>query len=112
MRTHDRPGSPEGDEPVLMKRMKRSHISSTSNADVLADPTPQFAADVLSAANIHKLNAEYNSSLPFKYCKMEKLVQDDLLKGVKDECLAELSFTEKETDIYKVCIEPIFLTYD
>ena len=24
------------------------------------------------------------------------------VKGVKDECLAELSFSEKETDIYKV----------
>ena len=33
---------------------------------------------------------------------VDKLVRDDLLLGVKDECLSELSFTEKETDIYKV----------
>ncbi|THG97153.1 hypothetical protein EW026_g4810 [Hermanssonia centrifuga] len=92
----------EGEEPNLSKRMKRSHISSSSNPAVLADPTPHFAPEVLLPNTIHGLNHEYNTSQPFKYCKVEKLFQDDLLKRVKDECLSELSFTEKETDIYKV----------
>lgn len=87
-----------------MKRMKRSHISSASDPAVLADPTPHFAAELFAPANIYKLNSDYNSSEPYKYCKVEKLIRDDLLKGVKDECLSELSFTEKETDIYKVSL--------
>ncbi|KAH8105979.1 nuclear protein [Cristinia sonorae] len=93
--THERSPSPEVTEPSLLKRMKMSHISSE-------DPTPYFASDLLNPNTIHKLNAEYASSAPFKHAIVEKLFQDAILKGVKDECLSELSFTEKETDIYKV----------
>jgi hypothetical protein len=85
------------------KRVKKTHVSSTSNSDVTTDPTPYFAPDVLHPNSIHKLNHEYATSEPYKYCKIDKLFQDDLLVGVKDEILSELSFTEKETDIYKVC---------
>jgi hypothetical protein len=61
---------------------------------------------VLEVENATKLKASYNSSEPFKYAIVDKLFQDDLLHKVKDECLNELSFTEKETDIYKVCCTP------
>ena len=94
--------SPVG-EPDL-KRSKRAHVSSASNPAVLADPTPHFAPDLLSPESIQRLRSEYENNEPFKYCRVEKLVRDDLLAGVKDECLSELSFTEKETDIYKVCL--------
>ena len=110
MPPHERPETPEIEEPALHKRMKMNHISSASKSTVLADPTPHFATGVLSPANVHKLNAEYHTAEPYKYCRVERLVQDDLLKGVKDECLSELSFTEKETDIYKVCARFQFLT--
>ncbi|KAJ7167624.1 nuclear protein [Mycena filopes] len=66
------------------------------------DPTPQFADGVLGHTNIAQLNAGYVSNEPFKYAVVEKLFQDDLLQKVKDECMNELSFTEKETDIYKI----------
>jgi hypothetical protein len=46
--------------------------------------------------------ASYASSEPFKHALVEKLFRDDFLQKVKDECLSELHFTEKETDIYKV----------
>ena len=91
------------DSPSSLKRAKKTHASSTSSSEVIADPTPYFAPDLLSPNNIHRLNNEYATSEPYKYCKLEKLFQDDLLIGVKDEILSELSFTEKETDIYKVC---------
>ena len=67
-----------------------------------ADPTPHFAPDLFAPANIHRLHTEYDASAPFKHTLVEKLFQDDLLQKVKDEALAELSFSEKETDIYKV----------
>ncbi|KAJ7756001.1 Oxoglutarate and iron-dependent oxygenase degradation C-term-domain-containing protein [Mycena metata] len=67
-----------------------------------ADPTQRFADGVLDHTSIAQLNAGYASSEPFKYAVVEKLFQDDLLQKVKDECMNELSFTEKETDIYKV----------
>jgi hypothetical protein len=61
-----------------------------------------FYSGLLLDSNIKKLHSTYVSNSPFKYAVIEKLLQDDLLKKVKDECLNELSFSEKETDIYKV----------
>ena len=102
--SHERSPSPASSsaEPSLLKRMKMSHISSNGNGSASDDPTPYFAPDVLNPNTIHRLHTEYASSGPFKHAIVEKLFQDDILKGVKDECLSELSFTEKETDIYKV----------
>lgn len=78
-----------------------SYISSAPES-ATPDYTQHFAQDVFQPNNIHRLHTEYAASEPFKNAVMDKLFQDDLLKGVKDECLSELSFTEKETDIYKV----------
>ena len=99
--SHERSPS-EDAEPSLLKRLRMSYISSAPDSSATPDPTQYYAQDVLHPNNIHRLHTEYAASEPFKHAIMEKLFQDDLLKGVKDECLAELSFTEKETDIYKV----------
>ena len=99
---YSRERSPSEDaEPSLLKRMKMSYISSAPES-ATPDYTQHFAQDVFQPNNIHRLHTEYAASEPFKHAVMDKLFQDDLLKGVKDECLSELSFTEKETDIYKV----------
>ena len=102
-RTHDRSPSPQPDsEPSLLKRLKSSHLSDTPASSATTDPTPHFAPDLFSPSNIHRLHSEYDGSSPFKHVVVDKLFQDDLLQRVKDEALAELSFSEKETDIYKV----------
>ena len=121
-RTHERSPSPSSDAnaaaadtasadgPALLKRLKSSHISDPpaappgAGASASADPTPHFAPDLFAPANIHRLHTEYDASAPFKHTVVDKLFQDDLLQRVKDEALAELSFSEKETDIYKVCV--------
>lgn len=122
-RTRER--SPEPDVsaiPPHSKKLKTSHSSpvvsrvdtvpahyptppSEGNVDsrILSENVvPHFANDLFDHNNITRLNSSYVESTPFKYAVVEKLFQDDLLKAVKDECLSELSFTEKETDIYKV----------
>ena len=102
-KTHPRSPSPTpaAEQPSLLKRLKSSHISETPT-DPTSDPTPHFATGLFAPTNIHRLHTEYESSCPFKHTVVEKLFQDDLLQKVKDEALAELSFSEKETDIYKV----------
>ncbi|KAI0774132.1 nuclear protein [Fomes fomentarius] len=100
--SHDRSQSPDPDqEPSLLKRLKSSHISDATPPST-ADPTPHFAPDLFGPSNIHRLHTDYDASGPFKHVMVEKLFQDDLLQRVKDEALSELSFSEKETDIYKV----------
>ena len=90
---HGRSLSPD----VTSKRAKIIHAEKME-VDQAAHFTPGlFDHNVTS--NLHQA---YISNKPFKYAIIEKLVQDDLLTNVKDECLRELSFTEKETDIYKV----------
>jgi uncharacterized protein (DUF2249 family) len=98
-RTRSRSPSPD----TVAKRLKTAHNLSTGEALIVsADPTPHFSNDLFDHNNIARLNSDYLANTPFKYAVVEKLFQDELLKSVKDECLAELNFTEKETDIYKV----------
>lgn len=101
-KTHPRSPSPApaAEQPSLLKRLKSSHISEP--ASPTSDSTPHFATGLFAPSNIHRLHTEYEGSAPFKHTVVEKLFQDDLLHKVKDEALAELSFSEKETDIYKV----------
>ncbi|TEB37139.1 nuclear protein [Coprinellus micaceus] len=62
----------------------------------------RFHNGLFEHENISRLHSSYDASAPFKHTVVDKLFQHDLLVNVKEECLRELSFTEKETDIYKV----------
>lgn len=95
---HERSPSLEPSSDSLLKRLKTTHSSSTSSAD----HELRFYPGLFGPENVQRLHQAYADSEPFKYAIIEKLFQDDLLKNVKDECMNELSFTEKETDIYKV----------
>jgi prolyl 3-hydroxylase /prolyl 3,4-dihydroxylase len=106
-KTHPRSPSPEPKTSEL-KRLKIAHPSSTDTATIPGAPptsnslTACFTSDLFSAAHVGELANSYAVNQPFKHALVEKLFQDDLLQKVKDECLGELHFTEKETDIYKV----------
>lgn len=103
VKTHPRSPSPEP-KASAMKRPKIAHESSSSNhaPPTALDLAASFAPDLFDAAHVGRLAASYSTSEPFKHALVQKLFQDDLLQQVKDECLSELHFTEKETDIYKV----------
>lgn len=92
-----RPRSPSDDE-AHHKRPKTSHASNDTDAGVVAD----FATGLFDASNIDQLRTSYVDSTPFKHVVVDTLFRDDLLRGVTDECTQHLSFSEKETDIYKV----------
>lgn len=96
-----------------MPTKSRTSEKAKGKTPILAvDPAKHFAADVFDHNHIAKLHTTYLANQPFKYALVEKLFNDELLKDVKDEILAELNFTEKETDIYKVrCEFDITLLY-
>src|SRR5258708_6619614 len=107
-RTRDRSSSPvTQDTAPLLKRLKTTHLSTTTTTPdintgsliISGDTTSSFARNLFDHNNIARLNSDYRQSFPFKYAIVEKLFQEDLLRKVKDECLSELSFSEKETDI-------------
>ncbi|KIY52290.1 hypothetical protein FISHEDRAFT_35504 [Fistulina hepatica ATCC 64428] len=111
-KTHDRSPSLEriaqdSHGPAgLIKRLKIARVSDDMSVTSVGHPdddyTPYFASDLFGHNNIARLRSSYEASKPFHYAVVDKLFQDELLKNVKDECLSELNFTEKETDIYKV----------
>ena len=111
-KTHPRSPSPEP-KAAGLKRPKIVHESSTpASAPKPAhheDAIACFAPDLLNADNVGRLAASYSSNEPFKHALVGKLFRDDFLQKVKDECLSELHFTEKETDIYKVTFMSTFL---
>ena len=141
-KTHSRSPSPEP-KTAGLKRPKIGHhpSSSTTTSPVVVTPlTPTgdgasgpgsgpaaittdedvitcFAPDLLEKDNVDRLATSYASNEPFKHALVDKLFRDDFLQKVKDECLSELHFTEKETDIYKVrfihiehsCLPPALL---
>jgi prolyl 3-hydroxylase /prolyl 3,4-dihydroxylase len=113
-KTHSRSPSPEP-QSAGQKRPKIGHESSATSSIAAAAPAPEpspaaspedviacFAPDLLDADNVHSLAASYAEGEPFKHALVGKLFRDEFLQKVKDECLSELHFTEKETDIYKV----------
>jgi prolyl 3-hydroxylase /prolyl 3,4-dihydroxylase len=114
-KTHSRSPSAEP-ETGAPKRLKIGHQSyaASASAAVPSPPVPGpatprdviscFAPDLFDADNVGRLAASYSTNEPFKHALIEKLFRDDLLQKVKDECLSELHFTEKETDIYKVSL--------
>jgi prolyl 3-hydroxylase /prolyl 3,4-dihydroxylase len=85
------------------KRLKPNLLTNDSTM------VSRFAEDLLTDASAMKLQSIYQHSEPFKYCVLDKLFEDNLLKRVKDECIGELSFTEKTTDIYRVSSRAIML---
>ncbi|KAG2156423.1 nuclear protein [Suillus clintonianus] len=81
-----------------LKRLKTTHSLLTPTVD----HESTFYTGLFRPENVQQLCQTYAGSEPFKYAIVDKLFQDDLLVNVKDECMNELSFTERETDIYKV----------
>ncbi|KAK9453930.1 Oxoglutarate and iron-dependent oxygenase degradation C-term-domain-containing protein [Dipodascopsis uninucleata] len=49
-----------------------------------------------------ELKQQHSDSAPYKFCKIDELVSDSLLRRVRREITTQLHFTEKETDIYRV----------
>ena len=96
--------SPDYQDPLpVLKRLKTAHEEINTESLIISGvATTSFARDLFDHNNIARLNADYNQSTPFKHAIVKKLFQEDLLRKVKDECLSELCFSEKETDIYKV----------
>ncbi|KAL0091040.1 Oxoglutarate and iron-dependent oxygenase degradation C-term-domain-containing protein [Phycomyces blakesleeanus] len=60
----------------------------------------KFHQGLLETAS--SLQTAYAASKPYLHCKIDKLVNEDLLRKVRKEILSNLHFTLKETDIYKV----------
>ncbi|KAB8228144.1 oxidative DNA demethylase [Aspergillus alliaceus] len=79
------------DQPDSKRRALTSEEVAARFRDGLFDPSEQ-----------QKYTEQYAQSAPYKHAVIHPLIEDSLLRAVRDEIREHLDFTEKETDIYKI----------
>ena len=70
-------------------------------AAAASDVSAAFAPDLLSAATVAQYQQQYASSGPYQHAVIPALIDEALLHATRRE-ISHLSFTDKETDIYKI----------
>ncbi|ROT36964.1 hypothetical protein SODALDRAFT_352174 [Sodiomyces alkalinus F11] len=89
----DRPG--ESSSSASSK--KRSKTALTDE-----QVKPRFRNGLFDPQVLDAYTSEYAQSAPYKHAVIHDLVDDNLLRHVRDEIRENVSFTPKETDIYKI----------
>ncbi|RAL13485.1 oxidative DNA demethylase [Aspergillus homomorphus CBS 101889] len=79
------------DQPETKKRALSSEEVAARFREGLFEPSEQ-----------QKYTEQYAQSAPYKHGVISPLIESSLLRAVRDEIQAQVDFTEKETDIYKI----------
>ena len=66
------------------------------------DAQRRFRKGLFDKSVLNSYTSEYATSSPYKHAVISDLVDDRLLRSVREEIRANVSFTPKETDIYKI----------
>ncbi len=66
------------------------------------DAQARFRKGLFDKAVLNKCTSQYASSTPYRHSVISELVDDALLRKVRSEIKANVHFTPKETDIYKI----------
>ncbi|KAL2756198.1 hypothetical protein ACRALDRAFT_1081843 [Sodiomyces alcalophilus JCM 7366] len=93
-----------------MKRKAETEASSASASSKKRSKTaltddqvkPRFRKGLFDSQVLESYTSEYAQSAPYKHAVIHELVNDKLLRSVRDEIRENVSFTPKETDIYKI----------
>lgn len=80
------------------KPVKKRSKNALSDEEAQA----RFRKGLFDKPVLTKYTTGYASSTPYKHSVINELVDDSLLRKVRDEIKANVSFTPKETDIYKI----------
>ncbi|CAK7214440.1 putative component of NuA3 histone acetyltransferase complex [Sporothrix curviconia] len=93
--------------PVSTKRKAEAPAGETSAKRVKKVVSPEtakqrFRKGLFDSAVLDSYTKEYAESEPYKHAVIHGLVDDTLLRSVRDEIRENVSFTPKETDIYKI----------
>ncbi|KAJ9156893.1 Prolyl 3-hydroxylase OGFOD1 [Coniochaeta hoffmannii] len=84
----------EGLKPALKKRSKTAVTAEEAQS--------RFRTGLFDPSILQQYTTTYATSSPYKHSVIHELVSDPLLRKVRDEIKANVSFTPKETDIYKI----------
>lgn len=62
----------------------------------------RFGPDLFDKETVSNYAKDYAASAPYKHAVVSHLINDSLLRNVRQEILENIHFTPKETDIYKI----------
>ncbi|KAL2266597.1 hypothetical protein VTJ83DRAFT_5949 [Remersonia thermophila] len=88
----------KADGPAGAKSATKRSKNTLSEEDAKA----RFRKGLFDKAVRDKYAAQYATSSPYKHSVISELVDDALLRKVRNEIKANVHFTPKETDIYKI----------
>lgn len=66
------------------------------------DAKKSFRKGLFDKKVLQEYTEGYSESTPYKHSVIHELIDDNLLRAVRDEIKENVSFTPKETDIYKI----------
>ncbi|KAK3363049.1 oxygenase-like protein [Lasiosphaeria hispida] len=89
----------KADAPAVGKKPTKKRSKSTLSDD---EAKARFQKGLFDKATLKKYTTGYASSAPYKHSVINGLVDDALLRKVRTEIKSNVSFTPKETDIYKI----------
>ncbi|KAI9722744.1 MAG: hypothetical protein M1812_001675 [Candelaria pacifica] len=86
-----------------MKRKNEERKFSNSNKKRATEPAePRFRNGLFDDTVLQQYVDQYTGSKPYKHGVIQDLLSPNLLRNVRSEIQENLSFTPKETDIYKI----------
>ncbi|KAK1999032.1 hypothetical protein LX36DRAFT_655933 [Colletotrichum falcatum] len=89
----------KADSRIDEKKASKKKSKTTLSADVARS---RFRKGLFDKKVLDSYTRQYATSSPYKHSVINGLVDDDLLRSVRDEIRENVSFTPKETDIYKI----------
>ena len=80
--------------------LQRSKL--TNSALSTDEAKKRFRSGLFDKKVLDTYTNDYATSTPYKHAVIHELVNDELLRSVRDEIRSNVEFTPKETDIYKI----------
>ncbi|KAI1130231.1 Oxoglutarate and iron-dependent oxygenase degradation C-term-domain-containing protein [Nemania abortiva] len=88
----------EEPQPVAQTPPKKKTKTSLSKEDA----QKRFRKGLFDKKVLDQYTQDYSTSSPYKHAVIHELIDDKLLRAVRDEIKDNITFTPKETDIYKI----------
>lgn len=66
------------------------------------DSKAAFRSDLFEPSTVKSFQDSYPTNGPYPHAVVSKLIQEDLLRDVRSEIINNITFTLKETDIYRI----------
>ncbi|KAL5594529.1 hypothetical protein BROUX41_001455 [Berkeleyomyces rouxiae] len=93
------PSKRRAEKSAAKSATKKRSVSTALSHD---EAQKRFRKGLFESKVLDSYTSQYATSSPYKHAVIHELVDDSLLRNVRSEIRENVSFTPKETDIYKI----------